>query len=184
MGGHHLILGKIRDFITGEILDDTHDEQYRQKIAKLLVNDKGYAVDDIHPRLPLVVHAGERQGRLWVDFAVMVDDRIAMVIKYGPGSLVTRYRPAVAISRLVEPYQIPIAVVTNGEAADILDGESGKLIASGFASVPSRAELQKKVKNAVFSPIAPQRAEMAARIVYAFEIDGACPCDDTTCRIA
>ena len=37
MGGHHLILGKLTDFISGEILDDTLDERHRQKIARLLV---------------------------------------------------------------------------------------------------------------------------------------------------
>lgn len=184
MGGHHLVMGKLRDFISGEILDDTHDEQYRQKVARLLVTEKGYGQADIRTRIPLIVTAGDRRGRLWVDFTVTVDDRTAMVIKYGPGSLVTRYRPTVAISRLVETYQIPVVVVTNGETADILDGESGKQIASGFASVPSREELSLLVKAARFSPVSKARAEMEARIVYAFEIDGGCPCDDTTCRIA
>ncbi|MCK7466807.1 MAG: hypothetical protein MZU91_00755 [Desulfosudis oleivorans] len=42
MAGHHLILGKLTDFLTGEILDDTLDERYRQKIARWLVEQKGY----------------------------------------------------------------------------------------------------------------------------------------------
>ena len=42
MAGHHLILGEITDFITGKTIEDTHDERYRQKIAKFLVNEKGY----------------------------------------------------------------------------------------------------------------------------------------------
>lgn len=184
MGGHHLIMGEIRDFLTGEIVDDTHDEQYRQKIARWLVTEKGYAKADIRSRIPMVVAAGDRRGRLWVDFALTVDARTAMVVKYGPGSLVTRYRPAVAISRLVAPYQIPVVVVTNGESADILDGETGKPVATGFASIPSREALQQRAMTAAFSPISPRRAEMEARIVYAFEIDGGCPCDDTACRIA
>ena len=184
MGGHHLILGEIGDIITGEILADTHDERYRQKIARFLVADKGYAKADIHPRNLLIVAAGSRKGRLWVDFTVTVDDRTAMVIKYGPGSLVTRYRPALAISRLVAPYQIPVVVVTNGESADILDGETGKLTASGFDRIPSRHTLANQLAQAEFSPISSTRVEMEARIVYAFEIDGGCPCDDTACRIA
>lgn len=186
MGGHHLILGTVEDFITGQILDDTHDERYRQKIGHFLVSEKGYGKDDIRSRLPLIVAAGPRKGRLWVDFVVTVDDRMAMVIKYAPGSVVTRHRPTLAISRLIEPYQIPVVVVTNGETADVLDGESGVLIASGFDQILSRAKLSKNLRQAAyaFSPISPRRAEMEARIVYAFEIDGGCPCDDTTCRIA
>lgn len=184
MGSHHLILGEIGDFITGEILQDTHDERYRQKIARFLVAEKGYAKADIQPRKPLTVAAGTRKGRLWVDFSVTVDDRTAIVIKYGPGSLVTRYRPTLSISRLVAPYQVPLVVVTNGEEADILDGETGKLIGSGFDRIPSRENLVRRLVQAEFSPISSKRAEMEARIVYAFEIDGGCPCDDTTCRIA
>lgn len=184
MGGHHLILGELCDFITGELLADTHDERYRQKIARFLVTDKGYAKADIHPRRPMIVAAGNRKGRLMLDFTVTVDDRTAMVIKYGPGSLVTRYRPTLAISRLVKPYQVPVVVVTNGEAADILDGETGKLTASGFDQVPARKKLAQQLARAKFSPISLKRAEMEARIVYAFEIDGGCPCDDAACRIA
>ena len=184
MGGHHLILGEIHDFITGETLADTHDERYRQKIARFLVTRKGYAKADIHPRIPLIVSADNRKGRLWVDFAVTVDDRTAMVIKYGPGSLVTRHRSALGISRLVAPYQVPIVVATNGESADILDGRIGKPVASGLDGIPSREELVRTVAQVGFAPIAPERAQMEARIVYVFEIDGGCPCDDTACRIA
>ena len=42
MNGHHLILGELDDLITGETIKDTLDERYRQKIAGLLVNQKGY----------------------------------------------------------------------------------------------------------------------------------------------
>ena len=58
MGGHHLILGEICDFITGEIVEDSHDERYRQKIARFLVADKGYAKTDIQPRNLLSVASG------------------------------------------------------------------------------------------------------------------------------
>ena len=57
MNGHHLILGELRDFITGATLKDTHDERYRQKIARLLINRKGYRSTDIEPRKALPVQA-------------------------------------------------------------------------------------------------------------------------------
>lgn len=183
MGGHHLILGELEDFITGEMLADTHDERYRQKIARFLVLEKGYRKADIHPRIPLIVAAGNRKGRLTVDFTVSVDACTAMVVKYGPGSLVTRYRPTLAISRLVTPYQVPVVVVTNGESVDILNGDTGKLTASGFDRIPSREILERRLKRNDLATVAADRAEMEARIVYAFEIDGGCPCDDSTCRI-
>jgi hypothetical protein len=184
MAGHHLILGELEDYITGEVLADTHDERYRQKIARFLVEEKGYAKADIAPRISLVVAAGDRKGRLTVDFAIAVDGRTAMVIKYAPGSLVTRHRPTLAISRLVAPRQVPVVVVTNGESADILDGVSGALTATGFDGIPSRKILARQQEGIDFEPVSDDRREMEARIVYAFEIEGSCPCDDSTCRIA
>ena len=177
-------MGEIEDFITGEILADTHDERYRQKIARFLALEKGYPKTDIHPRQPLIVAAGSRKGRLVVDFTVMVDGCTAMVIKYGPGSLVTRYRPALAISRLLVPYQIPLVLVTNGESVDLLDGYTGKLQASGFERIPSRDRLVPRLGRINRMSVPSARKEMESRIVYAFEIDGGCPCDDSTCRIA
>lgn len=183
MGGHHLILGELEDYVTGDVLADTHDERYRQKIARFLVEEKGYARAEIAPRKPLVVAAGARKGQLTVDFTIVVDGRTAMVIKYAPGSLVTRYRSTLAISRLVAPHQVPVVVVTNGESADILDGASGALTETGFDGIPSREILVRQLEGKNVEPVPADRREMEARIVYAFEIEGSCPCDDSTCQI-
>ena len=95
----------------------------------------------------------------------------------------TRHRPVLAVSRLVAPYQVPLAVVTNGEDADILDTATGKVIASGLEGVPERQALASIVAAASFAPISAQRAEIESRIVYCYEVDGACPCDETVCRL-
>ncbi|MDF1594208.1 MAG: type I restriction enzyme HsdR N-terminal domain-containing protein [Desulfobacterales bacterium] len=184
MDGHHLILGKLTDFITGEILNDTHDERYRQKLAHLLVENKGYAKTDIIPRCELLVAAGkDKRALIKVDFKVTLSGRACMIIKYGPGSLVTRQRPSLAASRLMESYQIPFVVVTNGESADILAGDSGKVISSGLDAIPSRTELGDMTANAPFGSISSLRTEMESRILYAYEVDGCCPCDDSVCRL-
>ena len=141
MGGHHLILGKLTDFLTGETLDDTHDERLRQNIARLLVIEKGYARADIQSRINLKAEAGGQAAMVKVDFAVRLQMRICMIIKYGPGSLVTRHRPALAASRLLTGYQIPVVVMTNGREADILDGETGIIMGSGLDAIVSREKM-------------------------------------------
>jgi hypothetical protein len=167
MGGHHLILGTLSDLLTGEVLDDTLDERYRQKIAGLLVNHKGFLRSDIEPRRELRLQADDRRAVIKVDFVVRVADRAAMVIRFGPGSLVSRERPALAISRLVEPYQIPVVVVTNGEDAEIMDGGSGKVFGRGLAAIPSKTGLAEKLAGARLTAISPDRAAMESRIAYA-----------------
>lgn len=183
MGGHHLILGRIEDFLTGEILEDTHDERYRQKLARLLVQDLGFAKKQVTPRNRLEVRADENRAIVPVDFKITVAGKTGMIVKYGPGSLVTRHRPALAASRMLEPYQIPFVVVTNGIHADILDGKSGRHLASGLNSVPSREELEKEISGDPFYPISKKQAELESRILYCYEVDGSCPCDDTVCRL-
>lgn len=181
MEGHHLILGELIDAVTGRVLPDTHDERYRQKLARLLMDARGYSQADIQSRCSLRVKAGDNCAMVKVDMAVTVADRICMIIKYGPGSLVTRHRPALAASRLLAPYQIPVVVVTNGEDADILDGHTGEVIANGLENIPARPELAARCAVFLFPPIAEARAEIESRIMYAYEVDGSCPCDDSIC---
>lgn len=183
MTGHHLILGQIDDVITGEILDDTHDERYRQKIASLLIQQKGYAKSDIEPRRKLLVQAGDNRAFIKIDFLIKVDTRVSMIIQYGPGSLVTRHRPLLAASRIIAPYQIPVAVVTNGEDAEILDGSSAQVLVRGLEGIPSKTELSTLAATSDMILITKERAEMESRILYCFEVDDSCPCDDSICKV-
>jgi hypothetical protein len=183
VNGHHLILGVLNDFITGERIDDTHDERYRQKLARLLVELKGYVKSEITSRLDLLVRAGDKCAIIKIDYCITLNEKVCMILKYGPGSIVTRRRPALAASRLVAPYQVPVVVVTNGETAEILDGKSGNVMAIGLETIPSKSELFKHVTAYPFSPISERRIEMESRIMFAFEVDGSCPCDDSICRL-
>jgi hypothetical protein len=106
-----------------------------------------------------------------------------MLIKYGPGSLVTRRRSTLAASRLVASYQVPVAVVTNGEDAEILDGTTGKVVSQGLTTMPSRTELQNMTEAIQFPMVSSERAEIESRLFYCFEVDGSCPCDEDICRI-
>ena len=179
MGGHHLVLGQIKDLITGEILPETHDEQYRQKIARMLVEERGYQKTEIFPRIKKKIRIDDKTAVIQVDFVVRVNDRSMMLIKYGPGSLVSRHRIGLAASRVMEPYQIPVVVVTNGEDADILEGKTGRVTASGLHQLPDKSELISYLMDHSPDQISSRQVEMESRILYAFEIDGKCPCDDT-----
>jgi hypothetical protein len=183
MNGHHLILGELSDFITGETLKDTHDERDRQKIARLLIRRLGYLKEDIEPRRALVIGADDKRAVLKIDFTITLAGRTCMVLKYGPGSLVTRRRAVLAVSRLIVPYQVPVAVITNGRDAEIINGTSGKVAASGLGSIPSKADLIRIAAGETFAPISDQQAEMESRILYCYEVDDSCECDDDICKL-
>ncbi len=183
MEGHHLILGELVDFLTGAVLKDTHDERYRQKIARLLINQKGYAKTDIEPRKDLAVQADDKKAVLKVDFIITLAQQVSMVIKYGPGSLVTRRRPVLAVSRLVAGYQVPVAVITNGQDAEIISGSSGEVIATGLDAIPAKQDLARLTTGEILKPITAHQAEMESRILYCYEVDDSCECDDDICRL-
>ena len=183
MKGHHLILGELSDYLTGETLEDTHDERYRQKLARFLVEQKGYFKPDITARHPFVSQAGDNKAMTRIDFLIILGGKIGMLLKYGPGSLVTRRRPALAASRLLADYQVPVVVVTNGEDAEVLEGASGRITGTGLQAIPNRNELEQMINTCPLDPITSERAEMESRIFYAYEVDGCCPCDDTVCKI-
>ncbi|MDI6687767.1 MAG: type I restriction enzyme HsdR N-terminal domain-containing protein [Desulfobacterales bacterium] len=169
-----LILGEIEDYITGKIVKDTHDERYIQKLARILVDNKGYQKNEIKAGHQLFVNAGDKTAFINVDFMITLSGRICMIIKYGPGSLVTRRRPALSVSRLVAGYQVPVVVVSNGEDAEVVNGSTGDVVSQGIDSIPSKPEILEIVEHSDFTSISEKQAMMEARIVYAFEIDGSC----------
>jgi len=181
MGLHHLILGQVKDFLTGETIKDSHDERYRQKLARLLVETKGFSKANITPRFKLTVKTDDKTAEFTVDYLVKLQEKVCMIVKYSPGSLTTRHRSALALSRLVAPYQIPVVVVSNGEESEVLDGATGKVISRGFDTMPDEARLLKIAEDAPFDEITEERAAMESKIVYACEIDGSCSCDENVC---
>ncbi len=181
MSDHHLIMGELTDLITGETLPDTHDERYRQKLGRLLLESKGFAKEEIEARRELVLMAGETNAKVQVDFIVWLDNRAGMLVQYGPGSLVSRERPTLAMSRLVETYQIEVVVVSNGEDAEVLDGRLGEVVAQGLDAIPSRTELEQRLKSRARLPIAPERAQIESRIAFVFEIECSCRPGEKRC---
>lgn len=175
-------MGELTDFITGQPLPDTHDERYRQRIARLLVDRKGYRREDIHPRVPIDLQVGRKSARIRLDFVVRDEGHIVLLIKYAPGSLVTRHQVAYAAAMLLAPHTIPFSIVTNGEDAHWLDNTDRRLISRGLDGIWDLPTLSARLKGRPTPDVAPRQAEMATRILLAYEVDGRCPCDDTVCE--
>ena len=181
--GHKRLLGKTTDFISGRQITDTDDERYRQKLARFLVEVKGYGKSDIEPRRRIEMVIENKKVLSLIDFVVSVRDKKCMVIKYGPGSLVTRERPALAAARILGDYQIPVTVVTNGEDAEILDTASGDVIATGIDAIPDKASALKKIEKIIPHRLSPNQIEAEKRIISAYDyLEHSLECDDDWCE--
>jgi hypothetical protein len=181
--GHKRILGKMTDFITGREITDTDDERYRQKLARLLVGAKGYEKSDIVPKRRIEMEIEGKRVLSMVDFVVSVNEKPFMVIKYGPGSLVTRERPALAAARILEDYEIPLSAVTNGEDAEVLDTATGNLLSTGIDSIPEKARALEMLKTITLQRLSARQLEAEKRILSAYDyLEHDLECDADWCE--
>jgi hypothetical protein len=173
---HHLVYGTLQDFLTGEELTDTDDERHRQQISRMMVDARGYRTQDLEPRLFIETLFTRNFVRSTIDLTVTIDGRQFMIIRYGPGSLVSRERSALAAARLLNSrYRIPLAVVTNARDALLLDTVTGKVLKEGMECIPTREEAVRLIPHLVFLP--PQDKEKRVReqrILNAFDLERCC----------
>ena len=146
------------DFITGRTVADTGAEANRQRIERWLVEEQGYARNDIEVDAPLALVMGTETYRSTVDLVVRVGGRRSIVIKCAPGSLASREREAVAAARLLDAYQIPLAVASDGQTAIVWDTVSGKQIGETLSAIPTRSQAE-----TIFHSLAPQPLDEARR---------------------
>ena len=104
-----------------------------------------------------------------------------MILRFAPGSIVTRERPAIAAARVLEPaYQIPLAVVTNCKDGVVLDTYTGKVIRQGMDNIPEKKEAEALVNSLRFEPFDDEtKKDRERRILNAYDIEVCCaggPC--------
>ena len=174
--GHHIVYGTLQDFLTGEELPDTDDERYRQQLAMLLVEEKGFSTTELLPRLFIETQFNDQLVKSVVELTVCIAGRRVMIIRYGPGSLVTRERPAIAAARILDPdYRIPFAVVTNLRDAEFLETKNGKVLSTGMNSIPDRKKLVEMMGGLELEPFLDEMGrEREARILNAFDVEVCC----------
>lgn len=174
---HHLVYGSLKDYLTGEELTDTDDERIRQEISRYMVEDRGYQTKELLPRLYIETLFTHNFVRSTIDITVEMAGRRFMIIRYGPGSLVSRERSAIAAARVLHPhYQIPLAVVTNGRDAELIDSTTGKILGNGLESIPSRVAAEKLLGSLRFpSRQKNPELEREKRILNAFDVERCCP---------
>ncbi|WP_028579469.1 type I restriction enzyme HsdR N-terminal domain-containing protein [Desulfogranum japonicum] len=174
--GHHIVYGTLLDYLTGEELPDTDDERVRQDLARMFVEELGYAAEELQPRLQIRSEFNNNQVVSTIELLVTVNEKRVMIVRYGPGSLVTREKAAIAAARILDSeYRIPLAVVTNGRDAELLETGKGKILATGMEAIPSRREITALVNTYGCEPYPDkEEREKALRILNVFDEEICC----------
>lgn len=173
---HHLVYGTLNDYLTGEELTDTDDERIRQQISRMMVEQLGYRKQELKPRLKIETLFTRNFVTSTIDLTVELEDRQVLIVRYGPGSLVSRERSALAAARVLnQAYRIPLAVVTNGRDALLLDTITTDAIGQGMEAILDRSRLLNMLPGLIFLP--PQDEDKRLRekrILNAFDLERCC----------
>ncbi len=112
---------------------------------------------------------GDYEITVHIDFVVNLPTASFMVIQCSSSSLEAWERYVISFARVIKDYQIPYAVVTDGEDAQIIDVLAGRLIGESLDKLFNRQEALNKMKDFKKIPCPVNRLEKEKRIVYAFE---------------
>jgi hypothetical protein len=163
----------ITDFVTGREVPNVGAEENRQAVEKYLIKEKGYLKEDIEVDVDIAITVAGEPYRSQVDLVVTADGGQArfMVIKCAAGSLGSREREIVAAARLLNEYQIPCAVVSDGKKAIVLDTVTGKKIGDGLDAIPSKGEALTQLKSFTPRAFPEERREREKRIFRTYDIE-------------
>ena len=159
----------LTDYVTGKETPNIGAEENRQRVERFLVETKGYKKDDIEVDTDIRFFIGDEEIRSNVDLVVRIQEKRFMVLRCVPGSLVSRQRETLAAARLLDAYQIPFSVVTDGEDAQLLETATGNVLAQGLDAIPSREEAIQRMKETKYEPFPQEKLERVKIIFRSYD---------------
>jgi hypothetical protein len=164
---------KIQCFLTGALVLDTDRERIRQKLAIFLTEEKGYRISDFRLDMTIPITINGTKLVATVDMTVIINDKPMMIIRGGPGSVVTREAGTVAAARLLFPEHIvPWAVQANLFDSSFLNVKTKKKVAYGWDAIPSRSELIELNRDWPPPPLPESRIPLEQQILYSYDTHG------------
>lgn len=159
----------IKDYITGREVPNIGAEENRQAVERYLVEEKGYQKADLEIDAPLEIDIRGEAYRAAVDIVVAVNDRRLMAIKCAAGSIGSREKEILSAAKLLESYQVPLAVVSDGRKATVLDTCSGKTIGEGLDAIPSKKEISARFTSEDFQPVPENRLDQVKLVFRSYD---------------
>jgi hypothetical protein len=162
---------RITDLVTGKDIPNVGAEENRQAVERFLLEKKGYSKNDIEVDVDMKLIVAGEPYHSQVDLVISADGgktRI-MAIKCAAASLGSREREIVAAARLLDEYQIPFAVVSDGKTATVLDAVSGRKVEEGLEAILSKKEVLKMQNSLKLRPFPKERLEREKLIFRSYD---------------
>lgn len=141
----------------------------KQIVYEILTKEKGFYPEDIQidPQFRLILSTCE--ATVGIDFLINLDKTSFMVIRCVSSGIESWERYVIAFARAIKDYQIPFAVITDGEKAKVFDILNGSFTQESARELFTRQEADSLMKNFQRIPCPEKRLEKEKRIIYAFE---------------
>jgi len=172
-----------RQKLIGEIIKE-QEKIFAQSIGYIqeqmiqYILERGYIPQDIFiNRRYEVIVSDKEKFTTFVDILICIEGKIIYAIKCTPASIESWERFMLAFCRVVEPYQIPFAMVTDGQEGRVIDVLTGEVKDS--CEIPSREEVIKMLTSLNFVPYDEKKLSREKRILYAFDAIKSC----STCNL-
>ena len=162
-------ISTIIDFVTGEQVPDMGAEANRQAVERFLFHTGGFAKTDIEVDADIELIIADKPYRSQIDLVVSVDSVRFMAVKCVAGSLGSRQREILAAARLLDNYQIPLSMVSDGNTAIVLDTITGKKIGEGLHIIPTKVKAREIILSADLQPLALERLEREKLIFRSYD---------------
>jgi hypothetical protein len=204
--------GMLTDYLSGETIEETTYEEFRQALARFLVEEKGYPKASLRAKVPLVFQIdGQDTGRHIDLVAYDVPDvpdvpdalsefeasgespRPLLLVIFCAGDVGSFERETVSCARLFPGGPVPVAVATDSIGASVLDTATGDTLshplsgASGVRAIPTWDELRAFVAARDAStgrtPLSEERRRKEERILHAYNGFLYGTCCSESCRV-
>lgn len=180
--------GMLTDYLSGESIEETTYEEFRQALAKFLVEEKGYPKQSLKAKVPLVFQIdGEDTGRHIDLVAYDEAGRPLLLVIFCAGDVGSFERETVSCARLFPGGPVPVAIASDSIGASILDTATGDCTATGVRAIPTWDEVR-AIDAAIEAatgrvPLSEERRRKEERILHAYNgfLYGTC-CSES-CRV-
>jgi hypothetical protein len=174
---HEESLGSvIRDYLTGEELEETSYEEFRQALARLLVEERGYPKSALVPKAGVCFPVDGQDYTRMVDLVALgTGGGPLMIVLFCSGEPGSYLREALAAARLFDP-PAPLVLVTDTKGAVLAASDTGNELGSGLRSIPYYRDLPGLAQDHPMAALTPEHAERERRILYAYSemLSGGC----------
>ena len=174
---HEESLGTVLcDYLTGEELTETSYEEFRQALARMLVEERGYPKERLAPKTGVRILVDGRQYTRMVDIvAFSADGAPLLLIIFCSGEPGSYLRESLAAARLYAP-PVPLTLVTDTRTARLAATSSGEILGSDMRAIPRYDELAGLARTHPVSPLIAASADRERRILYAYSemLSGGC----------